>query len=777
MAKRRRPASSRRNGVGMLLLLAALLLGLSFLPKATGVALILGHWQRLVLGQGAPAIPLLCFLTGLVVILARGHARLPRRVQGLLLGSLTGLAILHARVAPGEEFAAVRAGEGGGALGAVLVSGARALVGEIGLWLLIGLGGLVAFLLFSGIPAARLVDALAWMREAMGWILRVAGRVAINVGRQAGRAAGRQALTMLQTGIRWARNAKDQWVAWRRARPPGHVLGMPAPAPVSPVAEELPAEAQAKATLFPLEPAAVGAAPASGALQSGIAPAPPAARRRPQRVGEGTGRERMQQASLLPDPQETYELPPLTLLGEPSKGARGQRWDPSETARALERTLASFGVEAKVVRWEQGPVVTRFEVQPGSGVKVQKITSLTNDLALNLAAPSVRIEAPIPGKSAVGIEIPNQKSSLVHISEILGAEAVGAMRGSLIVGLGKDLTGHPIVADLTEMPHLLIAGTTGSGKTVALNAIIASLLFRYTPHQVRFVMIDPKRVELTNYNDIPHLLVPVVTNPRATAGALKEMLRVMEERFERFAEAGVRNIQAYNELTDATPLPFIVIVIDELADLMMVAPADFEDVIVRLAQMTRATGIHLVVATQRPSVDVITGLIKANIPSRIAFAVSSQVDSRTIIDGPGAEKLIGRGDMLFLPMGASRPVRAQGSYIADEEIQALVDWWRGQGKPAFDPNLLEAGQKMASVERSEDGERLADAARLVVRAGYGSVSLMQRKMRIGYVTAARLIDQLEERGIVGPAQGSSPREVLIGLDALERTLGAGVVRK
>jgi S-DNA-T family DNA segregation ATPase FtsK/SpoIIIE len=312
---------------------------------------------------------------------------------------------------------------------------------------------------------------------------------------------------------------------------------------------------------------------------------------------------------------------------------------------------------------------------------------------------------------------------------------------------------------------------------VALNAIIASLLFRYTPHQVRFVMIDPKRVELTNYNDIPHLLVPVVTNPRATAGALKEMLRVMEERFERFAEAGVRNIQAYNELTDATPLPFIVIVIDELADLMMVAPADFEDVIVRLAQMTRATGIHLVVATQRPSVDVITGLIKANIPSRIAFAVSSQVDSRTIIDGPGAEKLIGRGDMLFLPMGASRPVRAQGSYIADEEIQALVDWWRGQGKPAFDPNLLEAGQKMASAVGSEDGERLADAARLVVRAGYGSVSLLQRKMRIGYVTAARLIDQLEERGIVGPAQGSSPREVLIGLDALERSLGHGVVRK
>ena len=404
--------------------------------------------------------------------------------------------------------------------------------------------------------------------------------------------------------------------------------------------------------MLPLVPDGVTAAPGAPATPSADeSQTPPAARRR--------AKERVIQESLLPEAPQQYELPPITLLGELSKNARGLRSDPTETARALEQTLTSFGVEAKVVHWEQGPVVTRFEVQPAPGVKVQRIASLTNDIALHLAASSVRIEAPIPGKSAVGIEIPNTKSSLVHIKEILSAPAFQSMKGSLVMALGKDLTGHPIVADLTEMPHLLIAGTTGSGKSVALNAIIASFLFRYTPHQVRFVMIDPKRIEMTNYNDIPHLLVPVVINPRATAGALREMLRVMEERFTRFAEVGVRNIQAFNELTDVTPLPFIVIVIDELADLMMVAPADFEDVICRLAQMTRATGIHLVVATQRPSVDVITGLIKANIPSRIAFAVSSQVDSRTIIDGPGAEKLLGRGDMLFLPMGASRPVRAQ----------------------------------------------------------------------------------------------------------------------
>jgi S-DNA-T family DNA segregation ATPase FtsK/SpoIIIE len=322
------------------------------------------------------------------------------------------------------------------------------------------------------------------------------------------------------------------------------------------------------------------------------------------------------------------------------------------------------------------------------------------------------------------------------------------------------------------MPHVLIAGATGSGKSVMLNAIIAGLLFRCTPLDVRLLMIDPKRVEFTNYNNIPQLLVPVVTNPRAAAGALKEMLREMEQRFERFAEAGVRNIQAYNGLSGIERLPFIVIIIDELADLMMIAPADFEDVICRLAQMTRATGIHMVLATQRPSVDVITGLIKANIPSRVAFAVSSQVDSRTILDMPGAEKLLGKGDMLYMPVGAARPVRAQGAFIADSEIQALVTWWKAQGKPVFDQSLLKAEKATAEGEGGED-DLLAEAARLIVRSGYGSVSLLQRKMKIGYVRAARIVDQLEEKGVVGAAQGSNPREVLVGVDELERLLRGG----
>ncbi|MDR7496080.1 MAG: DNA translocase FtsK, partial [Armatimonadota bacterium] len=558
-------------------------------------------------------------------------------------------------------------------------------------------------------------------------------------------------------------------VAGRVRLPVGLRPAAPAPRPevagparrFGPGEDRLEAAAGPSQTLPPAAPD--GRAAAEGA------PAPPGVametrdRRQPRRP---TQKEPEAQARLDFATRD-YRLPPPSLLGDAGSARGRARVDPADTARALEQTLESFGVRARVVHWEVGPVVTRFEVQPEPGVKVQKITSLTNDIALNLAAQSVRIEAPIPGKSAVGIELPNQKASLVHLREILGSEAFGKASGPLVVAVGKDIAGHPIAADLTEMPHLLIAGATGSGKSVMLNAMIASLLFRCTPRQVRLVMIDPKRVELTDYNDIPHLLVPVVTNPRQAASVLKDMLRVMEQRFERFAEVGVRNIQAYNQLADVDPMYYIVIIIDELADLMMVAPADFEDIICRLAQMTRATGIHLVVATQRPSVDVITGLIKANIPSRLAFAVSSQVDSRTILDTTGAEKLLGRGDMLFLPLGASRAVRAQGAYVADDEIRAVVEWWRQQGRPDYDRQLVEA-QQAAPAEEHADGERLIEAARLVVRSGYGSVSLLQRKMRIGYVTAARLIDELEARGVVGPVQGSNPREVLIGLDALEQ---------
>jgi len=738
---RRRRSSTRRQGVGALLVVAALLLGLSFLPEARGLPVVFGRGQRVVLGDIALLIPLALFATGAVLAIAGDQARFSRRVGAIVLGILTGIAIYHSQIPRGDEFTVGLAGEQGGVVGAALVWSLRSMFGQIGAWLIVGLAAVGTAILWSGSTSAALMQAI-WM--GLTAIARMAGAVVHWV------------LAVATTVLAPARSAF--------ARLRGRVVdAIPLSAPQPGPAAAIPHGAGAQAAPTDASPMPALETPAAAQPNGAEVPTRDGAIQQP-------GGRQFQQGSLaLEVPWGGFQLPPISLLADlPSMRHKGKT-EPAEVARLLEQTLASFGVEAKVVRWEQGPVVTRFEVQPAPGVRVQKISSLTNDIALALAAASVRIEAPIPGKSAVGIELPNQKTALVHIKEILESEEYRRQIPPLTVALGKDIAGHPILGDLAEMPHVLIAGATGSGKSVMLNAIIAGLLFRCTPLDVRLLMIDPKRVEFTNYNNIPHLLAPVVTNPRAAAGALKEMLREMEERFERFAASGVRNIQTYNQIPDGERLPFIVIIIDELADLMMIAPADFEDVICRLAQMTRATGIHMVLATQRPSVDVITGLIKANIPSRIAFAVSSQVDSRTILDMPGAEKLLGKGDMLYLPVGLARPVRAQGAFIADSEIQALVTWWKSQGKPVYDQEVLKAGKSTAEGESGED-ELQAEAARLIVRAGYGSVSLLQRKMKIGYVRAARIVDQLEAKGIVGQAQGSNPREVLVGIDELEKLI-------
>ncbi len=745
---------TRRQAIGVILLVLAGVLALSFLPKATGIPLVLGRMQRALLGEAALLMPVYVFFAGGLLALAGSRARFTRRIVAILIATLTGLTAYHVLRVPSEGDLVHLTGLGSGAVGGAVVWALRRLFGEVGLWFILVVAGIASGVLWSGGSFVSLVEFV--------WISLVGVGRAVSAG---GMAAGRLlahvvGTTVHQVGVRFFTTLSAI----------GHMLlgtlGLPR------LGGGLePASEGAEVTLGGLgrEPAVsvevplpVGGAPPPPGLVAPPAPGP----RQGEDVVSSPVPPYRQESLELEVPSGGYQLPPLSLLADlPATRTKGKA-DPAEVAKALEHTLLSFGVEAKVIRWEQGPVVTRFEVQPAPGVRVQKISSLTNDIALGLAAPSVRIEAPIPGKSAVGIELPNQKTSLVHIKDILVSEEHQRVSGQLTVALGQDIAGHPILADLAEMPHLLIAGATGSGKSVMLNAIIASLLFRCTPRDVRFVMIDPKRVEFANYNAIPHLLAPVVTNPRAAAGALKEMLREMEERFERFASTGTRNIQAYNQLPDVEPLSYVVIVIDELADLMMVAPADFEDVICRLAQMTRATGIHLVVATQRPSVDVVTGLIKANIPSRIAFAVSSQVDSRTILDMPGAEKLLGKGDMLFMPIGAARPVRAQGSFIADSEIQALVGWWKAQGKPVFDRDFVPVEKSEADEDRAEDA-LLAEAAQVIVRAGYGSVSLLQRKMKIGYVRAARIVDQLEERGIVGPAQGSNPREVLVGSDGVE----------
>ncbi|HLA25485.1 MAG TPA: DNA translocase FtsK 4TM domain-containing protein [bacterium] len=729
--------------MGALLLVLALVLTLSFLPSARGLPVLLGRWQRVVLGGAAFLIPVLLFLGGTSLAIAGERARFSRRIAAVGTAVLTGLAVYHAQVPRGREFSIALQGEGAGVIGAAIIWALRTVLGEIGAWLVIVLAAVTTLVLWTGVSFGTLMQGI-W--QVLSATARFVGAVAVQAGRQTMRGA--------RTGLDWARGHLARLIP---------VPGGPQPMPASGPLPETPGQS----------PPAGGPGREAGHSES-VSPSPPALDvvTKPQaRKVEVRPAQHQQESLALDAPSGGYQLPPLSLLTDLPARTKGKA-EPAEVALHLEQTLTSFGVEAKVIRWEQGPVVTRFEVQPAPGVRVQKISSLTNDIALALAAPSVRIEAPIPGKSAVGIELPNQKTSLVHIKEILEADDYRRASTPLTVALGKDIAGHPILGDLAEMPHLLIAGATGSGKSVMLNAIIAGLLFRCTPLDVRLLMIDPKRVEFTNYNNIPHLLIPVVTNPRAVAGALKEMLREMEQRFERFAEAGVRNIQGYNSLPDGGRLPFIVIIIDELADLMMIAPADFEDVICRLAQMTRATGIHMVLATQRPSVDVITGLIKANIPSRVAFAVSSQVDSRTILDMPGAEKLLGKGDMLYMPIGVARPVRAQGAFIADSEIQALVTWWKAQGKPVFDQSLLKAEKATAEGEGGGD-ELLAEAARLIVRSGYGSVSLLQRKMKIGYVRAARIVDQLEEKGIVGATQGSNPREVLMGVDELERLLRAG----
>jgi DNA segregation ATPase FtsK/SpoIIIE, S-DNA-T family len=460
----------------------------------------------------------------------------------------------------------------------------------------------------------------------------------------------------------------------------------------------------------------------------------------------------------------SYRLPDLALFDPP----QAQIVDDSSRAHVLEDTLASFGVGAKVTHIERGPSITRYELRPERGVKISKIASLADDLALALAATSVRIEAPIPGKSAVGIEVPNATVSVVAIREILDAMPNRGTIPPLWMALGKDITGRPVFGDLGKMPHVLVAGATGSGKSVCLNTIIASLLVSATPDQVQILMIDPKRVELTVYNGIPHLIKEVITDARMAAGALFEMTKEMDARYERFAKAGVRKIEEYNAKYPDEALPYVVIVIDELADLMLVAPAKVETTIMRLAQLARATGIHLIVATQRPSVDVITGLIKANIPSRISFAVSSQVDSRVILDMNGAERLLGRGDMLYLPIDAPKPIRAQGAFITGHEVNRLVDFWAKQSRPE---NLLDVDVVPVSDDDSQNGKGADplcyEAAKFIIETNYASTAQLQSQFSIGHPRAVRLMKQLEEFKVVGPHEGTKPRKILLGLAELE----------
>jgi S-DNA-T family DNA segregation ATPase FtsK/SpoIIIE len=472
-----------------------------------------------------------------------------------------------------------------------------------------------------------------------------------------------------------------------------------------------------------------------------------------------------------------FKLPPLDLLDDPGKeaGIEIEKDSLEMNARRLERKLADFGVEGEVVEILPGPVITMYELKPAPGIKISKVAGLSDDLALALRAPSVRIVAPIPGKAAIGIEIPNNKRDLVYLQEILSSQVYKSSSHRLTIALGKDITGAPVVTDLIKMPHLLVAGATGTGKSVSLNAMINSLLFKVSPEMVRFLMIDPKRIELSIYQDIPHLLHPVVTQPKEATRALKWAVEEMERRYMLLSDRGVRNIEAYNrkavkekkspekeaEEGKDKPLPYIILVIDELADLMMTSSRDVEEAITRLAQMARAAGIHLIIATQRPSVDVLTGIIKANFPARISFQVSSRVDSRTILDTIGAENLLGDGDMLFLPPGVSRLTRIHGAYISEEEVKRVTDFLREQMKPEYDPTILDevANDKVNGEEEFELDEKYDQAVDMVIQTGQASISMIQRKLRVGYNRAARMIEAMEREGIVGPSDGVKAREV------------------
>ena len=470
-----------------------------------------------------------------------------------------------------------------------------------------------------------------------------------------------------------------------------------------------------------------------------------------------------------------YQLPPLDLIRKPraATSANSQK-EMKENAKILEETMADFNVAARIVEITQGPAVTRYEIEPAPGVKVSKIVSLADDIALKLAATGVRIEAPIPGKAAVGIEVPNRQVTGVAFCEVVESTSFQKAASLLTVGLGKDIAGQIILADLGKMPHLLVAGATGSGKSVCINTMIASLLFRVRPEEVKLILVDPKFVELSKYNGIPHLLVPVVTDAKKATAALNWAVQEMERRYAVLATARVRDLASYNAgVEEDKRLPYIVIIIDELADLMMAAPVDVEDAICRLAQKARAAGLHLILATQRPSVDVITGTIKANIPSRISFSVSSQIDSRTILDMPGAEKLLGRGDMLLYPVGMAKPQRVQGAFLGDDDIEKVLDFVRSQQEeePEYNEEVTASAETSGGMSADlQHDELLPEAVRLVLETGTASASMLQRKLRVGHSRAGRLMDMMEEMRIVGPNMGSRPRDILMTYEQAKEML-------
>jgi DNA segregation ATPase FtsK/SpoIIIE, S-DNA-T family len=783
-ARKRRPAASTRTqrvgqssrkalsphkgdiqGIFLVVLAVVAALGIWF-EDGGRLGAFMALLFRGLLGYGAYAVPLL--VGGLALALfwrpaTRDDMVAGRVTIGLLAVLVGGLGLLHlARGAPPADSAPAVLQDSGGLVGAILAAPLARLLSP---W---GAGALFACVLFLGtlISTRTSVAAVARGVTSMG---RVAGSALTAPPKApAPPAPPPEVVEPVDSGEAPPRRRG-------RRRPD------PAPEPDPDDTVEVVAGGP--------EPGAAARAEERDEAAALKAPPPPIA---PAEL-PGAGDAVQLAMTLQAKAGGAYTTPPPSLLRQGhARPVDPRRLD--EIQRILENTLEQFEVDARVPRYTRGPTVTRYEVELGPATKVARVIGLSHDIAYALASPDVRIIAPIPGKSAIGIEVPNRDRELVTLGDILGTAGRGDDRHPLTVALGKDIGGEPVTVNLADMPHVLIAGSTGAGKSVSLNVLVTSLLMRNAPDQVRLILIDPKRVELTHYEDVPHLITPVVTHPKRASEALAWAVREMELRLETLAIAGVRNIAAYNKgaregtlppLPSGTPddegrpeptrqrptLPYIVIVIDELSDLMMVAPRDVEDAICRIAQMARAVGIHLVVATQRPSVDVVTGLIKANIPSRIAFMVASAQDSRVILDAGGADKLVGHGDMLYLPGGTSKPRRVQGAFITEKEVEAVVAYCKAQRQAAYQPGVVAEGRAASEDDDGDEDPLLTQAMEIVVRSGLGSTSMLQSKMKVGFSRARRIMDQLEERGVVGPSEGSKPRDVLMTVEELEQLRG------
>ncbi|MBN2027836.1 MAG: DNA translocase FtsK 4TM domain-containing protein [Actinobacteria bacterium] len=725
----------------------AVLLFLAFFIEALGpVGRGLDLFFSYLLGGVRFALPFILLVFGMALLLGRLGDMASKEKEGWRLTwvEMAGTAImivaicalLHLRVGdPEVMFTRVNLEEGGGLLGAVIAWPLTKMFSKAGAYVLVIAMLVVGFLLFTGLAISK------YFQE------RVEKR-------------------------RRERTEKRE-----------EKLAMDA------AAREVAAQQRDQLQKKPVEARTVSKKGRAEEPQPIVAPDNPPEMPAPPKLNmEETG----QLAIEIPEGErgKAYRLPPIELLGLSGDRRSISHKSVNESIAILEKTLSDFGVDAAVTRVTRGPTVTRFEVELGSGVKVNRVLNLSDDIAYALASPDIRIITPIPGKSAIGIEIPNRERDLVTLGDLMTATKSRKQDSPLQVGLGMDVSGQPILVDLREMPHLLLAGATGTGKSCCINAMIASVLLKAPPREVRMIMVDPKYVELSHFNGIPHLLAPVITEPKKAAGALAWIVREMEMRYQVLSRAGVKNVIAYRAAlreglekevdeeggVQFPPMPYILVVIDELADLMMVSPAEVEDSIARIAQMARAVGIHLVVATQRPSVDVVTGLIKANMPSRIAFTVASQADSRVILDVGGAEKLVGHGDMLFLPSGSSKAMRVQGAYIAEREITAITAFIKRQLQADYKEEILEetgGGRK----EQTRDDELLEEAIETVVRSGVASASLLQRKLRVGYARAARLVDLMEELGVVGGYEGSKPRAVLMTPEELEERKRRALLRE